>query len=185
MLAYLLKNVLGEAKLYVVHYKQCDPKKCTAIKLKRFSLVKLTSSLSSVPKAALVLHPSSKTVIGPEDSVLVANRGLVALDCSWEKLSNMSFDLSRFNDRRLPFLLAANPVNYAEPGKLSTVEALSAALYILGFEKQARALLLKFKWGETFLTLNKEPLEAYRWAKNREEVYQLEREFVKAVVGSE
>jgi pre-rRNA-processing protein TSR3 len=66
--------------------------------------------------------------------------------------------------RKLPTLLAANPVNYAKPHKLSSVEALAAALSIMGFRDRAVRLLSLFKWGETFLTLNSEPLESYSLA---------------------
>jgi pre-rRNA-processing protein TSR3 len=68
----------------------------------------------------------------------------------------------------LPTLLAANPTNYAKPHKLSSVEALAASLYIVGFKNEATKLLSLFKWGETFLTLNAQPLEAYSLATNPE-----------------
>ena len=58
-------------------------------------------------------------------------------------------------------LLAGNPTNYSIRGRLSTAEALAAALVITGFEKEAQQLLSVFNWGNTFLTLNKEPLETY------------------------
>jgi pre-rRNA-processing protein TSR3 len=64
-------------------------------------------------------------------------------------------------NRRLPTLLAGNPTNYSIRGRLSTAEALAAALVITGFEKEAERLLAVFNWGNTFLTLNKEPLETY------------------------
>jgi pre-rRNA-processing protein TSR3 len=63
--------------------------------------------------------------------------------------------------RALPFLVAANPVNYGKPFKLTTVEAIAASLFILGEEEQSRNILSKFRWGLNFLTLNKEPLESY------------------------
>jgi len=41
------------------------------------------------------------------------------------------------------------------------VEALAAALFITGFVEQADRILALFKWGPTFMALNREPLEAY------------------------
>ena len=57
--------------------------------------------------------------------------------------------------RKLPPLFAGNPVNYSKLNKLTTVEALSGALFILGYFDDAMNLLEKFKWGHTFYDLNK------------------------------
>jgi pre-rRNA-processing protein TSR3 len=78
----------------------------------------------------------------------------------------------------LPYLIAANPVNYGTPTKLSTVEALAAALYIAGLSDEAQMILSKFKWGPEFLRLNQRFLDAYSRAKNSEEVVKLQNEFM-------
>ena len=57
---------------------------------------------------------------------------------------------------------------------------MAAALYIGGFEDQAKLVLSKFKWGPTFLTLNHDPLEDYKEAKNEQELAQLEKAYFPA-----
>ena len=84
---------------------------------------------------------------------------------------------TRLQPRTLPLLLAANPVNWGKPGKLTTVEALAAALYLMGQNHQATELLSKFRWGEQFMNLNKEPLIAYTEAKSSAELVSLQFEF--------
>jgi hypothetical protein len=61
----------------------------------------------------------------------------------------------------VPFLVAANPVNYGKPLKLSCVEAIAATMMLTGFPREAAAILGKFKWGQTFLKINAELFERY------------------------
>ena len=136
-------------RLIVYHAKQCAPKKCTALKLSRFSLVRLVRSARAIPRSAVVLNPFATRVLSPEDAKAEA---LVALDCSWERAEEVfRNNRCRARHRSLPLLVAANPVNYGKIAKLSTVEALAAALYILGERKRAEALLSKFSWGHSFV----------------------------------
>jgi len=100
------------------------------------------------------------------------------LDCSWVHAKEV-FDISsHWTPRCLPYLVAANPVNYGKPTKLSTVEALAAALYIADFREQATKLLSKFKWGPQFITLNKQLLEDYAQAKDSAEVIKVQNEYI-------
>jgi pre-rRNA-processing protein TSR3 len=61
---------------------------------------------------------------------------------------------------------------------LSCVEALAAALIITGFLEEADVLLQKFKWGPTFIDLNREYLEAYIECENSDEIMQAQEEFM-------
>jgi pre-rRNA-processing protein TSR3 len=62
-------------------------------------------------------------------------------------------------------------------GKLSSVEALSGALLILGYDSEAFAILDKFKWGHTFYELNLYALQEYSRAMNEDEVYEIQRQY--------
>ena len=167
-------------KLYVLHLRQCDPSKCTALRLAKSKLIHLVNKLSDLPRGSVVLfpHPFADVVLAPMDRELIISRGLSAIDCSWKKLHELSIQVSkrgRLEYRALPLLIAGNPINYGKLSMLSTVEALAAALYITGFKKQAIYLLSKFKWGETFLQLNKQLLEDYSKAETREQVLEVQK----------
>jgi len=58
------------------------------------------------------------------------------------------------------------------------VEAIAAALIILGHPDHAEAVLAKFGWGIQFLALNREPLEAYATATSRADVLAAQAEFI-------
>jgi pre-rRNA-processing protein TSR3 len=132
--------------------------------------------MKRIPSSAIVLNPASSKTLSQEDRELIQQNGLVALDCSWN-LSETVFDLNiPGSNRRLPILLAGNPTNYGIPGRLSTAEALAAALFLTGFQHLGEAILSQFKWGGTFLALNRDPLESYAAAKSSE-ISLLEEEF--------
>jgi len=80
-------------------------------------------------------------------------------------------------NRKLPALMAANPVNYARIGRLSTAEALSAALYIMGFRSQAREILSPFGWSRTFFALNDELLRRYARVSSEEGIVKIELDY--------
>jgi pre-rRNA-processing protein TSR3 len=59
--------------------------------------------------------------------------------------------------------------------ELNTVEALSAALYLLGEPERAARLLDGFRGGPVFLELNRERLDQYRTAIDGVQVRAIER----------
>jgi len=158
--------------LHVRYADDDDPEKCTARKLARFGLCELHRSDGATPYG-VVLSPHAERALSPADRAEV----LVALDCSWERAGRARFELPG-EHRALPYLVAANPVNYGRSLELSTVEAFAAALYILGERAQAAEILGKFTWGETFLELNAEPLERYAACEDSGEVVAIQREYL-------
>jgi pre-rRNA-processing protein TSR3 len=173
--------VQKRVKIVVYHAGQCDPKKCTALKLKRHGLIRIVNQIRFLPKRAIVLNPFSEMAFSPADRQRVEKFGLAALDCSWEHAEKVLSKHVRGTSRCLPVLVAGNPVNFGKPTQLSTVEALAGALYIAGFKEEAIELLSIFKWGHTFLELNSKRLESYAEAENSLAVIEIQKQFIKTL----
>jgi pre-rRNA-processing protein TSR3 len=141
-------------------FGQCDPKRCTGRKLNRFNLVRCLPTSAFFP--GVVLTPQGERAVSPADRAAVVESGVCVVDCSWARLDDVPFHkLKGGEPRLLPFLVAANPVNYGKASKLSCVEAIAATLMIVGLRKRAEQILSKFMWGNNFLTLNRELFQAY------------------------
>jgi pre-rRNA-processing protein TSR3 len=166
-------------KIIIYNAEQCDPRKCTGIRLGRMNKAIIVRSLKSISRGSMILNPISEIAFSPTDFDTIMRSGLVALDCSW-KHAEVIFKQARFeNQRALPYLLAANPINTYKPIKLSTAEAIAAALYIAGKQTLASDIMSVFKWGPSFITLNKEWLDAYAECRNSTEVIEVQREIMK------
>ena len=112
--------------------------------------------------------------MAPCDRGIIEESGLAVVECSWARLEEVPFVKIRSPHERLctlmaltpliamnlhcslivPYLVATNPVNYGKPWKLNCVEALAAALYIVGLDQPAEILLSKFGWGHSFWEVN-------------------------------
>jgi pre-rRNA-processing protein TSR3 len=163
-------------KLFAYDAKECDPKKCTSRKMARFRLLRLLPTTRKIPSGSILLTPEAGRALSRKDKRRAEKRGIVVLDVSWRAAAFPK--IPGVTERALPFLVAANPVNYGKPFKLSSVEAIAAALIILGEKDQAEQVLSKFTWGEQFLKLNAEPLEDYAKAKNSSEVVEAQKQFI-------
>jgi pre-rRNA-processing protein TSR3 len=162
-------------KPQVYMMRQDDPFKCTAAKLAKF---RIAEPVRFIKKDTIVLNPFADSLLTKND-VQVAG-AVCAVDCSWERADEVAKHQRIFSagiGRRLPAILAANPTNYAKLSKLSSAEALAAAMYILGDKQAAAEIMNKFKWGHTFLELNADLLEDYSNAGSEEEVKQVEQAY--------
>ncbi len=164
---------MHEPSLLVYMLRDDDPEKCSANKLLRFNMLK---RVGRVPYRTILLDPYTSIPLLNSDCTN-SNLSLTIVDCSWVNARRVFAMLKVLKRRRLPLLLAANPINYAKIAKLSSVEALAAACYILGYEHLAYRLLAKFKWGSTFITLNHELLGEYRRAKSIDDIVRIEHEY--------
>ncbi len=162
--------------LHVRYEGDDDPEKCTARRLAKFDHATLHRSTREVPPG-IVLNPFAERAISPADRHDSVGDQLVALDCSWETAEREAFDLDGVH-RSLPFLVAANPVNYGTAFQLNTVEAFAGALAILGERQQAETILEPFSWGHTFLELNEEPLRRYAECADSAEVVAVQDEYL-------
>ena len=159
-------------KINLLMFYQDDPKKCTAAKLIKFGLAK---KITKTQSKTVLLHPyAEKTLFNHEKSFF---NSITGIDCSWV-LAEQVFQKDFVGvSRKLPPLLAGNPVNYSKINKLTTVEAIAGAAFILGDEKLSQNLLEKFNWGHTFLELNENLLHDYQKATSDEQVIEIIHEY--------
>ena len=158
--------------LKVLMLKQDDPRKCSAAKLVKFGLAKPVTRTAS---RTLILNPFSKKTLLKSDKKFV--NSITGIDCSWNLVTSAFKKPFTGISRKLPPLLAGNPMNYSKLNKLSTVEALAGAVYILGESELTHTLLQKFKWGPTFFALNENLLGEYSKAKSESEVLEISHEY--------
>jgi pre-rRNA-processing protein TSR3 len=163
-------------RLVGYHAGQCDPKRCTSRRLERLGLMTFVPRPSALPSGAILLLPETDRALSRADAPRARRRGLAVVDVSWKR--GKFPKVPQATPRALPYLLAANPVNYGKPFVLSSVEALAAALVIFGHADEGRTILSKFVWGEQFLALNREPLDAYMSATDSAGVVAAQADFI-------
>jgi pre-rRNA-processing protein TSR3 len=123
----------------------------------------------------MILNPFATEFVLPSDRE--KTQSITGIDCSWELAQKMFLKKFTGVSRKLPPLLAGNPVNYSKIGKLTTAEAISGALYVMGHKDLAISIVNKFKWGHTFFDLNQYLFEDYLTAKTTEDILTISREY--------
>ena len=174
----LIKERNFPVKLQMWDFGQCDSKRCTGRKLARTGFIR-TMRIGQAFRG-VVLSPYATRSVSPEDLDYVKTKGISVIDCSWARLNEIPQKKLRGGQHRLlPFMVAANPVNYGKPMKLTCVEAIGATLYIVGLKKEATELLSVFDWGKEFLKINLDILERYSMTKNSADIVKTQNEWLR------
>lgn len=150
-------------------FEQCDPLKCTGKKLFRNGALRILATRE--PFRGVVLTPTATEFVSPADADLVHQYGAAVVDCSWKELDKVPWSQLRMGaPRLLPLLIAANPVNYGRPSKLTCAEAIAATLALAGLKSDAKKVMGHFGWGDSFFEVNDELLSGYAACKTSTEV---------------
>ena len=170
-------------RITIYHAAQDDPKKNTALRLKRRGFARIVNKVRFLPKRAIVLNPFGEIAFSPADRERLKQFGIAALDCSWEQAEKVMGEHVRGTSRCLPILIAGNPVNFGKLTKLTTAEAIAAALYIAGFKNESEEILSIFPWGHTFFEINSVLLDNYATAQNSAAIVEMQTRLVKGKKG--
>ncbi|SCN63203.1 ribosome biogenesis protein TSR3, putative [Plasmodium chabaudi chabaudi] len=168
------KNV-DEIKLFMIDYNECQNKKCSCKKLYRFKKIKKVQ-LNKKFKG-IVLTPFCDKYFSIDDKQIVEKNGLAVVDCSWKSIDLLK-KVKYTNQRKLPYIIAVNSINYGKPYKLSCLESLAFCLYICNYNKQYNDILSIYKWSINFTNVNMEVLEKYKLCLNHEDIKKAEQEFI-------
>lgn len=153
--------------------EHCDPKRCSGKRLMHFGLMR---ELSVGQKfQGVVISPNAKKVVSAADKELLEQYGAAVVECSWVRIKEVPWGkIGGKCERLLPYLVAANSVNYGRPWRLNCAEALAACFFICGHEDWAHEVLAHFSYGEPFLEINAQLLKRYAACANEEEIKKAE-----------
>ncbi|KAJ2845498.1 ribosome biogenesis protein tsr3 [Coemansia brasiliensis] len=158
-------------------FDHCDPKRCSGRKLARMGLVRELRLNQAF--RGIVMSPVGTSVVSKADLAIIQQHGAAMIDCSWARLDDVPFArIKATHNRLLPYLVAANPVNYGKPCKLNCAEALAAAFFIVGWNEIGDEIMAKFNWGHAFRELNEQLLEKYAACETSEEVLQVQSDWM-------
>lgn len=151
----------------------CDPKRCSGKKLMKLGYMR---DLHVGQKhSGVIISPNAKQTISPADRELMEQYGAAVVECSWARVKEVPWaKIGGKCERLLPYLVAANSVNYGKPWRLNCVEALGAAFYICGHPEWAEQVLAPFSYGESFLEINSSILKRYAACKDEADMKKTE-----------
>ncbi|CCX33264.1 hypothetical protein FPQ18DRAFT_339848 [Pyronema domesticum] len=155
----------------------CDPKRCSGKRLMRLGLMRdLPIGRKS---GAVIITPNGKSYVSPADTPILLEHGAAVVECSWARLEEVPWPkIGGRHERLLPYLVAANSVNYGKPYRLNCVEALAAAFAICGKSDWAEAILEPFSYGEEFMNMNRELFAIYSACEDSDAVAKADKDWM-------
>ncbi|KAJ8326358.1 ribosome biogenesis protein tsr3 [Batrachochytrium dendrobatidis] len=158
-------------------FDHCDPKRCSGKKLARVGV--MTNLRVGQRFSGIVTSPRGVCAVSPSDRDIIIRSGIAVVDCSWARIEEVPFKkIASRHERLLPYLVAANPVNYGKPSKLNCVEALAACCFITGLDDAGHALLENFGWGHAFYDINKELFDIYSKCTDAADIVQKQTKYI-------
>lgn len=155
----------------------CDPKRCSGKRLMKVGLMRglhLGQRFNGV-----IITPNGKHVVSPADKELLETYGAAVVECSWARTKEVQWNkVGGKCERLLPYLVAANTVNYGKPWRLNCAEALAAAFAICGHLDWATQVLEPFSYGEAFLKINASLLRKYAECEDEKAIKRTEEEWI-------
>lgn len=155
----------------------CDPKRCSGKKLMKMGMMRELHM--GQRHNGVIITPNGKHVISPADREQMDQYGAAVVECSWARTKEVQWNkVGGKCERLLPYLVAANTVNYGKPWRLNCVEALAAAFYICGHADWAAQILEPFSYGESFLEINSSLLKRYAACTDEASIKKTEEEWM-------
>lgn len=155
----------------------CDPKRCSGKRLMKLNLMRELHV--GQRHNGVIITPNGKSVVSPADREILDAYGAAVVECSWARVKEIQWGkVGGRCERLLPYLVAANSVNYGKPWRLNCAEALAAAFYICGHPDWAEQILEPFSYGRAFLEINSSLLRRYAACKDAAEVKKTETEWM-------
>ncbi len=141
----------------------------------------------------MIFHrPNAKKIVSRADAELLDQYGVAVVECSWARVKEVPFSKiggkcerlrkwaynstlrERYLRLQVPYLVAANSVNYGRPWRLNCVEALAACFSICGHHDWAEEVLSNFSYGQAFLEINSALLKRYAACATEDEIKKAE-----------
>lgn len=155
----------------------CDPKRCSGKRLMRAGLMRELHL--GQRHSGVIITPNGKHTLSPADKPLLDTYGAAVVECSWARTKEVQWGkVGGKCERLLPYLVAANTVNYGKPWRLNCAEALAAAFAICGHLDWAEQVLEPFSYGAAFLKINAKLLRLYAQCEDEKAIKKAQEEWM-------